>query len=103
HRNTVLRTVDAEQRPLAELVLREGIPGVRQTVDRMNEAAKAHGQPRVDAGPILDLAEKLLPHLRMAEWRDRADAALADVEELDLRDLRQVVVAADANARDEET
>jgi hypothetical protein len=39
----------------------------------------------------------------MAEWRDRADAALADVDELDLRDLRQVVVAADANARDEAT
>jgi hypothetical protein len=103
HRNAVLRAVDADQRPLAELVLRDGLPGVRQTIDRMNAAAREHGQPNVAADPVLDLAEKLVPHLRMAEWRDRADAALADVDELDLRDLRQVVVAADANARDDET
>jgi hypothetical protein len=57
----------------------------------------------VASEPLLALAEKLLPHLRMAEWHDRADAALAEVDELDLRDLRQVVVAADANARDEAT
>jgi hypothetical protein len=48
------------------------------------------------------MAEQLLPRLRSAEWRDRADAALRDLEELDLRDLRSVVVAADGAARDEE-
>lgn len=88
---------------MAEIVLRGGIPGVRQTIDRMNAAAREHGQPPVASEPLLALAEKLLPHLRMAEWHDRADAALAEVDELDLRDLRQVVVAADANARDEAT
>lgn len=103
HRQAVLQAVAVDQRPIAEIVLRGGIPGVRQAIDRMNDAAKAHGQPAVAAEPLLGLAEKLLPHLRMAEWHDRADAALADVDELDLRDLRQVVVAADANARDEAT
>jgi hypothetical protein len=43
-----------------------------------------------------------LPALRAAEWRDRADAAVASVDELDLRDLRSVVVAAESGARDDE-
>ena len=103
HRNEVLRRVAPEQRPMAELVLKGGIPGVRAAIERMDEAGRAHGQPPVAPEPLLALAEQLLPHLRMAEWHDRADAALADVDELDLRDLRQVVVAADANARDETT
>jgi hypothetical protein len=43
--------------------------------------------------------------LRVAEWLDRAEGALKDVDELDLRDLRSVVVAGDdpAVARDEST
>jgi len=45
----------------------------------------------------------LMPSLRSAEWRDKAEAALADLQELDLRDLRSVVVASDAGARDDET
>ena len=103
HRNEVLRAVDEAQRPLAELLLRGGIPEVRKALDRMDAAARDRAQPRVDAEPILRVGEQLLPHLRMAEWHDRADAALADVDEVDLRDLRQVVVAAEANARDEAT
>jgi len=49
------------------------------------------------------LAEGLLPKLRSAEWRDKADNALSILDELDLRDLRSVVVAADTGARDDET
>ena len=44
----------------------------------------------------------MLPQVRSAEWRDTAEAALADVDEIDLRDLRSVVGADDA-ARDEES
>jgi hypothetical protein len=40
--------------------------------------------------------------LRAAEWRDRAEAALADLDELDLRDLRSVIGAAEGAARDDE-
>jgi hypothetical protein len=39
----------------------------------------------------------------VAEWFDRADAALADAEELTLADLRSVVVSADDVAREEQT
>jgi hypothetical protein len=49
------------------------------------------------------VAEKLAPHARLAEWQDRADAALAQAGEVDLRDLRSVVVAAEGVARHEQT
>ena len=48
------------------------------------------------------MAGKLLPRMRAAEWRDRADAALAGIDEIDLRDLRSVVVAAEAGATGDE-
>jgi hypothetical protein len=91
-----------EQRPIAEQVLRGGIPAVRKALDEQNEKAKAEGLPIVEAKGVVGLAEKLLPALRAAEWRDRAEAALADLEELDLRDLRSVVAAAEQGARDDD-
>jgi hypothetical protein len=51
---------------------------------------------------LVALAEGLLPKLRTADWRDKADNALAILDELDLRDLRSVVGAADTYARDDE-
>jgi hypothetical protein len=87
---------------IAEQVLMGGIPAVRQAVAKQNEQAKLAGGREVAADPIVAVAEKLLPALRAAEWRDRAEAALADLDELDLRDLRSVVVAADSAAKDEE-
>lgn len=51
---------------------------------------------------FLAVASKLLPRMRAAEWRDRAEAALAEVDEADLRDLRSVVGAAEAGATDDE-
>jgi hypothetical protein len=101
HRKAVLTELPAEQQPIAEEVLRGGIPAVRQAIDAENEKRKANGEPPV-GDELLELAESLLPRLRAAEWRDRAEAALADADELDLRDLRTVVVAADSAARDDE-
>lgn len=103
HRDAVLGTVPEEYRPIAERVMSGGIPEVRKALEEQNAAAKADGGPEVAAGPILKIAEDLLPRLREAEWRDRADAALADLDEIDLRDLRSVVVAADAAAREDES
>ena len=57
----------------------------------------------IAAGPLLALAEKLVPKVRTAEWRDRAEAAHRDIEVLDLRDLRSIVSTADAAGRDEES
>ena len=102
HRAAVLASLPEEQRPVAEQVLRGGIPAVRQAVEKQNEANKVEGKPEISSAPLVALAEQLVSPLRTAEWHDKADAALADVAELDLRDLRSVVVAADAAARDED-
>ena len=92
-----------EQRPIAEELLRGGIPAVRAALDTQNAQAKAEGRPEIDPAALLSLADSLWPKMRLADWLDRAEAAMADVEELDLRDLRSVVVAADSAARDDES
>ena len=103
HRNAALSGLPEAQRPIAEQVLRGGIPGVRKAVEEQNARNKAEGRPTIDAAPLVQLAEELLPALKEAEWHDRADAALAGMAELDLRDLRSVVVAAESAARSDET
>jgi hypothetical protein len=103
HRAAVLDELPPEHRPIAEQVLAGDIPAVRQAIDKENEGRKERGEPSINGQELLALAEELRPRLRTAEWRDRAEAALADVDEIDLRDLRSVVVAADSAARDDDT
>ena len=105
HRSAVLADLPEEQRPVAERALQGGVPAVRQAVSEQNARLKAEGKPEVPAGGLVAMAEQLLPRLRVAEWLDRADAAKADIDELDLRDLRSVVAAGEDPmvARDEST
>ena len=105
HRNAVLADLPEEQRPVAERALAGGIPAVRQAVNEQNARLRSEGKPEVPAAGLLSMAEQLLPRLRVAEWLDRADAAKADLDELDLRDLRSVVAAGEDPmvARDEST
>ena len=103
HRSAVLDTLPVEHRPIAEQVLRGGVPAVREAIAKQNEEAKAENRPEIPSDQLVALAEQLLPGLRAAEWSDRAEAALKDLDELDLRDLRSVIVAADGVARDEES
>jgi hypothetical protein len=99
----MMRELPEEQRPLADLVLRGGVPALRQALQRQQQMAKNMGQPAVQGEPLLALADQLLPRLKSAEWRDRAEAALRQVDSVDLRDLRSVVSAAETAARDEES
>ena len=105
HRKAILDTLPDEQRAVAEQVLRGGVPAVREALKEQNEKLKADGQPPIKSEGVVSLAEDLLPRLRVAEWLDRAEAALADLDELDLRDLRSVVAASGDSvvARDEST
>jgi hypothetical protein len=103
HRDALLAEVTEEHRPIVEQVMKDGMPGVRAAVEKQNAEAKEAGKPEIDASPILAIAEKNLSKARLAEWRDRADAALADAAELDIRDLRSVVVAGADVARDDES
>ena len=104
HRNEVLQELPEEQRPIAELAL-QGMPAVRQRLREENERATKDGRAPMPEASVLKLAEELLPRLRVAEWLDRAEAAQRQMAELDLRDLRSVVAAANDPmvARDEST
>jgi hypothetical protein len=94
HRTALLEAVSPEQRPIAEQLLQGGIPSVRQAIEKQNEA--------LQADQLLRVAEELRQRAAAAVWRDRAEAAIAAVDELDLRDLRSVVNAASDAGRDEE-
>ncbi|MCY4134404.1 MAG: hypothetical protein OXG30_05765 [bacterium] len=73
------------------------------TIEEPAEAKSPAESPKPEpADDFLSVAGKLLSRMRAAEWRDRADAALAGIHDIDLRDLRSVVVAAEAGAADEE-
>lgn len=104
HRSEVLDELSEEQRPIAELAL-QGMSAVRTRLKEENQKAVAEGRPTMPEATVLKLAEELLPRLRVAEWRDRAEAARRQLEHLDLRDLRSVVAAANDPmvARDEST
>ena len=95
HRKAAIADLPEDQRPLAQILARDGIPGVRDALEVQNQAAEEAGQPGIPADLLLKLAERIHPAIRTADWQDRADAALAGIEEVDLRDLRSVVVAAE--------
>ena len=103
HRTALLESLPEEQRPIAEQVVLGGLPAVRQAIEKQNAERTAAGDTPIPAGPLMELAEQLVPKVRTAEWRDRAEAAQRDLDVLDLRDLRSVVSAADAAAKDDET
>ena len=94
HLTDVLASLPEEQRPVAELAL-QGMAAVRQRLREENARSKAAGKPEMPEATVLKMAEDLLPQLRVADWRDRADAAQRQLAHLDLRDLRSVVAASD--------
>src|SRR6478736_2055128 len=61
HRDEVLAALAPEQRPVAEQVLRGGLPAVRQAVVDQNTQARASGEPTIRADALLAMAEELLP------------------------------------------
>lgn len=102
HRRAALESLPPEQQPVAEQLLRGGIPAVRTALHLEREKAFAEGRPAPNSDELIALAESILPRLRTAEWRDRAEAAAGDVDNVPLRDLRSVVASSDL-ARDEDT
>ena len=105
HRTAVLTALPEEQRGVAERALDGGIKAVRDAVKIQNDQLRKDGKPEVPAEGLISMAQELLPKLRVADWLDKAEAAKADIEHLDLRDLRSVVVASDDPmvVRDEST
>lgn len=103
HRKALIEGLPEEQRVIAEQVSRGGIAAVRKEIEEQNRRAEEEGTDAVRADALLALAESLVPQIKVAEWRDRADAALKSIADVDVRDLRAVIVAAEDFARDDES
>ena len=123
HRQALIDSLPEEQKPVAEKMMRDGVASVEQALrdqrkkardaaQAKKKAAKEAPEPEAkpedapesepEADEFLAAAGKLLPRMRSAEWRDRVEAALAEIDDVDLRDLRSVVVAAEDGATDDE-
>jgi hypothetical protein len=102
HRNAMLATLSPEQLPVAEQLLRGGMPAVRAAVELQNKNASAQGRPTVDPTTIDRIAEDLLNRTNLALWKDRAAGAIGAGRELRLRDLRAVVTSAKTVSLDDE-
>ncbi len=102
HRNALLATLSPEQLPVAEQLLRGGMPAVRAAVELQNKNATTQGRPTIDATTIERIAEDLLNRTNLAMWKDRAAGAIGAGRELRLRDLRAVVTSAKTVSLDDE-
>lgn len=102
HRNALLAELRAEQVPVAEQLLRGGLPSVREAIAEQERSARQQGQPAPASEAILRMAEDLLPLTALAAWKDRAAAVHAAGKDVRLRDLRTTSVAAKTVTLDEE-
>ncbi len=102
YRNALLATLSPEQLPVAEQLLRGGMPAVRSAVAEQNKNATAQGRPTIDPATIERIAEDLLAKTNLALWKDKAAGAIGAGRELRLRDLRAVVTAAKTVSLDDE-
>jgi hypothetical protein len=102
HRNAMLATLGPQELPIAEQLLRGGIPAVRQAL--AEQAAKQPGGPATQANSdtVLSIAEQLLARVNLATWKDRATSAQAAGKELRLRELRAVVTSSRTVTLDDE-
>lgn len=102
YRNAALAELRPEQLPVAEQLLRGGIPSVRQAIQEQNARARAEGRPEVTEAPLMALAEELRPVINLATWKDRASVARTAGKDTPLRELRSIVASASTVTLDEE-
>jgi hypothetical protein len=98
----MLASLRPEQLPVAEQLLRGGIPAVRQAIAEQEATTRGSGQPPVAREAILAMAEDLLPQVKLAEWKDRATSAQAAGRDLRLHELRAAVAASRTVTLDDE-
>lgn len=94
HRDELFATLSPEQRAIAERLAIGGLPAVRKALTEEQQRARTEGRPVASGEPIIAIAEQLLGDVKAAVWLDRAEAAVAKLDEITLRDLRSTVVGA---------
>ena len=101
-RNAALADLRPEQIPVAEQLIKGGIPSVRQAIQEQNTRARAEGRPEVTEAPLMAMAEELRPIINLATWKDRASVARNSGKDTPLRELRSIVASASTVTLDEE-
>jgi hypothetical protein len=94
HRDLLFGELPAEQRAIAEQLAAGGLPAMRRALAEEQASARAAGRPPVGGEAMIALAEELLPRVHEADWLDRAESAVGQLETISLRDLRATVAAA---------
>jgi hypothetical protein len=94
HRDALFATYPQEQRPIAEQLAQGGLASVRRSLADEQAAAKQEGRTVGNSEAIIAVAEQMLSAVREAIWLDRAEAAVAMLDTITLRDLRSTVAAA---------
>ncbi len=102
YRNAALAELKPEELPVAEQLLRGGIPSVRQAIEEQNARARADHRPEVTPEPLLAMAERLVPVVNLATWKDRASVARTAGKDVPLRELRSIVASSSTVTLDEE-
>jgi hypothetical protein len=101
-RNAALAGLRPEQIPVAEQLIKGGIPSVRQAITEQNTRARAEGRPEVTEAPLMAMAEELRPIINLATWKDRASVARTTGKDTPLRELRSIVASASTVTLDDE-
>jgi len=102
YRNAALASLKPEELPVAEQLLRGGIPAVRAAIDEQNARARSDGRAEVNPVPLIAMAEALRPVVNLATWKDRAAAARVAGKDVPLRELRSIAASASTVILDEE-
>lgn len=102
HLDAVLAQLPEAHRVIAEKVIGGGLGAVRQAIKEQNETAAAEGREKIPMEGLVAIAEKLMPTLRHAQWKDRALAARDILQDIDLRDLRSILASSDSFATEDE-
>ncbi len=98
----MLATLGPQELPIAEQLLRGGIPAVRQALAEQHAARPGDPAAAANRDAVLARAEQLLPRVNLANWKDRAASAQVAGKDLRLRELRAVVTAARTVTLDDE-
>jgi hypothetical protein len=102
YRNAALADLRPEQLPVAEQLIKGGVPSVRQAIQEQNARARAEGRPEVTEAPLMAMAEELRPIIGLATWKDRASVARNTGKDTPLRELRSIVASASTVTLDQE-
>jgi hypothetical protein len=102
YRNAALAELRPEQLPVAEQLIKGGIPAVRQAIQEQNARARAESRPEVTEAPLMAMAEELRPVIALATWKDRAASARTAGKDTPLRELRSIVTATSTLTLDDE-